>query len=413
VGCGLGDGQSTNIKNGPGSPSVRSEQLSGSGWTLPVWTAAAARAALIALRAEQFTPQQPLELEPGAAPQRVPVLAAALLGPGAALAMARCDPGEGVLDLTRNLVVWVHLCWLEGTGPWLELEAGEGVGRHETSGEPCLSAYARELLERNLRPLLPAGRRLRLTLVIPTGRALAQRTSNAAFGVVEGLALIGTQALVQRSAAPEQLERALAVLRQRAAAPEFAGDLVLVIGENGLDLAPRLGLPPELLVKAGNWLGPLLVAAAEAGVRRLLLFGYQGKLIKLAGGIFHTHHHLADGRAEVLTALAALEGLTGARLEALHGAPTVEQALADLAAADPPLAERLRGRIAAAIEARSSAYLERHGHSAMAVGAVLFDRRRRVCAEGPVGALYRQLWSTGVAGDAAAPSSAVAAEGGS
>ena len=43
-------------------------------------------------------------------------------------------------------------------------------------------------------------------------------------------------------------------------------DVVLVIGANGLDLAQQLGVPPQLLLKAGNWLGPLLVAAAEAGV---------------------------------------------------------------------------------------------------------------------------------------------------
>ena len=169
------------------------------------------------------------------------------------------------------------------------------------------------------------------------------------------------------------------------AAPGFRGDLVLVIGENGLDLAPRLGLPPELLLKAGNWLGPLLVAAAEGGVERLLLFGYQGKLIKLAGGIFHTHHHLADGRAEVLTALAALEGLSGAALAALHGAATVEAALTDLERADPALAGRLRQRMAAAIEQRCQAYLASHGAPAIAVGAVLFDRRRRVRVCGPVG----------------------------
>lgn len=183
------------------------------------------------------------------------------------------------------------------------------MGVLQASGEACVSAYAEKLLECNLRPLVPPGRRLELQVVIPEGRRLAERTSNAAFGVVDGLALIGTQAEVQRSAGPDQLVQALAALRERAAAPAFCGDLVLVIGENGLDLAPRLGLPPDLLLKAGNWLGPLLVAAAEAGVRRLLLLGYQGKLIKLAGGIFHTHHHLADGRAEVLTALAALAGL--------------------------------------------------------------------------------------------------------
>jgi cobalt-precorrin-5B (C1)-methyltransferase len=248
------------------------------------------------------------------------------------------------------------------------------------------------LLETNLRPLLPGGRRLQLRVVIPAGRRLAERTSNAAFGVVEGLALIGTQAEVQRSAAPEQLEAALADLRRRASAPGFDGDLVLVLGENGLDLAPRLGIARARLLKAGNWIGPLLVAAAEVGVRRLLLFGYQGKLIKLAGGIFHTHHHLADGRAEVLTALAALEGLSGAPLAALHGAATVEQALAELEARDGSFAERLRARLAATVELRSAGYLARYGHTTVTVGAVLFDRSRQVCARGPRGeALMAEL----------------------
>ena len=372
------------------------------GYTLPVWVCAAARAALQVLTGEPPAAQQPLQLEPGS-PQRqaIAVEAAAPLGDGAVLAMARCDPGPAVLDLTRNLAVWVVAQWLDPAPeqPWLRLEAGEGVGIHAASGELCTSTYARELLERNLRPLLPAGRHLRLRLVLPQGRRLAARTSNAAFGVVDGLALIGTQATVQSSAAPDQLEAALARLRGLAATPAFAGALVLVIGENGLDLAPRLGLPAPLLVKAGNWVGPLLVAAAEAGVQQLLLFGYQGKLIKLAGGIFHTHHHLADGRAEVLTALAALEGLAGEPLLALHRAATVEQGLAQLQAFDAALAQRLRERIALAVEQRSAAYLARYGHHGPTVGAVLFDRGRRLCAAGPDGArLLQRLRGSGSGG---------------
>jgi len=360
------------------------------GYTLPVWVAAAARAALGALLGEPVAPAVALELLEPPGVGAVPVEAAAALGDGWALGQARCDPGEG-LDLTRGLVVWVLARWRELApgGPavedWLLIEAGEGVGIHAASGDACLSAYARRLLEANLRPLLPPGQGLQLRVVLPAGRALAERTSNAAFGVVEGLALIGTRAAVQAGASPDQLEATLAALRQHAGAPDFKGDLVLVIGENGLDLAPRLGLPPQLLLKAGNWIGPVLVAAAEAGMRRLLLFGYQGKLIKLAAGIFHTHHHLADGRAEVLTAFAALEGLAGEALAALHAAPTVEAALAELEAADPALAQRLRDRLAAAVETRSGAYLARHGGGSLAVGAVLFDRSRRIRAAGPIG----------------------------
>ena len=412
------------------------------GYTLPVWVAAAARAAVGALLGESKGPAVMLELlePPGAVPVPVPVEAAALLGNGWAMGQARCDPGEG-LDLTRGLAVWVLVRWRElapggpavastagssteirtgsvvefpagpspelsssppssagaasavpapaalepGPEPWLLIEAGEGVGIHAASGEACLSEYARRLLEANLRPLVPPGQGLGLRVVLPAGRALAERTSNAAFGVVEGLALIGTRAAVQAGASPDQLEATLEALRERAGAPGFQGDLVLVIGENGLDLAPRLGLPPQLLLKAGNWIGPVLVAAAEARLRRLLLFGYQGKLIKLAAGIFHTHHHLADGRAEVLTAFAALEGLAGPPLQALHAAPTVEAALAELEAGDPALAQRLRDRLAAAVESRSAAYLARQGGGGMAVGAVLFDRSRRVRAAGPIG----------------------------
>ena len=362
------------------------------GYTLPVWVAAAARAALGQLLAEPFVPRPLLRLDSAAsatdpaALTPVPVEAAALLAPGRALAMARCDPGDG-LDLTRNLLIWVELSWLDPapSADWLLLEAGEGVGIHADSGALCLSAFARELLELNLAPLLPPGRGLRLRLTLPAGRSLAARTSNAAFGVVDGLALIGTQAEVQRSAAPDQLAAVRAELARRAAAPGGCPDLVLVIGENGLDLAPRLGLPAALLLKAGNWLGPVLVAAAEQGVQRLLLFGYQGKLIKLAGGIFHTHHHLADGRREVLTALAALQGIPAPQLAALHGAASVDAGLRELAAWDAAAADRLRAAIAAAVEERSAAYLARYGQERLQVGALLFDRRRQPVATGPLG----------------------------
>ena len=365
------------------------------GFTLPVWLAAAARSALAVLLQEPFAAACPLQLLRPARIAPVPVRAAAWLDEGWALGETCCDPGDG-LDLTRGLVVWVLARWLEsedGTGvdpsspqASIVLEAGEGVGVLADGGAACLSGYAWDLLEANLLPLLPSGRRLQLRVVLPAGRQLAERTSNAAFGVVEGLALIGAQAEVQTSAAPDQLQRTLAALAERLADPGFGGDLVLVIGENGLDLAPRLGLPAALLLKCGNWLGPVLVAAAGGGVRRLLLFGYQGKLIKLAGGIFHTHHHLADGRAEVLTALAALEGLSGEALAELHGAATVEAGLAALTLADPALAERLSQRIALSIETRTCSYLQRHGVGGPAVGAVLFDRSRQIRAQGPVGA---------------------------
>ena len=199
---------------------------------------------------------------------------------------------------------------------------------------------------------------------------------------MDGLALIGTQAEVQRSAAPDQLKQVLLDLAQLTGDPQFQGDLVLVIGENGLDLARQAKLAP--LLKVGNWLGPVLVAAAEAGVQNLLLLGYHGKLIKLAGGIFHTHHHLADGRLEVLTALGFDAGLSLQQLRLLRHAQSVEQAFKALAAVNPAMAEQLGQQLALAVEQRSQAYVARYGDWPMRIGAVLFDRNRHLRWRGPV-----------------------------
>ena len=344
-----------------------------------MWVAAAAKAALQVLLGEPFNAEQQLNQGPDQPCLQVHVCSAAPLADGQALGISRCDPGPG-LDLTRDLEVWVRVAWIAATKPVLELEAGEGVGRFGPEGDVCLSGFARELLERNLLPLLPSGRGLLVRPILPRGRNLAKRTSNAAFGVVDGLALIGTQAEVQRSAAPDQLQQVLAELGALAADPAFQGRLVLVIGENGLDLARQQGLEP--LLKVGNWVGPVLVAAAEAGVCDLLLLGYHGKLIKLAGGIFHTHHHLADGRMEVLVALGLGVGLPAAQLLQLRGAASVEEAFQAL---DVDQSFALGQHVAAMVEQRSQSYVARYGEWSMRIGAALFDRSRTLRWWGPEG----------------------------
>ena len=350
-----------------------------SGLTLPVWVAAAAKASLQALLGQPFAGQASVSLPDRPAPLLVPVISAATLDGGEqALAISRCDPGPG-LDLTRDLEIWVRVSWTPDKQAGLTLLTGAGVGTRGAGGDLCVSAYARDLLERNL---LPLDRGLTVEVVLPRGRELALRTSNAAFGVVDGLALIGTQAEVQRSAAPDQLKQVLLDLAQLTGDPKFQGDLVLVIGENGLDLARQAQLAP--LLKVGNWLGPVLVAAAEAGVHNLLLLGYHGKLIKLAGGIFHTHHHLADGRLEVLTALGLDAGLSLDQLCLIRRATSVDQAFRELDALNPVVAEQLWQQLALAVEQRSQAYVARYGDWSMRIGAVLFDRSRHLRWRGPV-----------------------------
>ena len=167
--------------------------------------------------------------------------------------------------------------WGPAEQGWLMLKAGAGVGRLESGWHPCISGFARISWRAISAISCPAAKVCSSRWCCPKAESLAQRTSNAAFGVVEGLALIGTQAEVQASASPDQLQAALVSLQALTGASGFQGRLTLVIGENGLDLARSLDLAahqPQL--KAGNWMGPLLVAAAEAGVQELLLWVITG-----------------------------------------------------------------------------------------------------------------------------------------
>ena len=355
------------------------------GYSLPVWVTAVAVAALRCLRGEPFVSPVSVYLPQDTPPHGLPVQQAAPLGADTALAMGRCQPGDH-LDLTRDLPIWVLAERLpRGLGqPVLQLLPGAGVGVNAESGGICASNFALELLHQNLEPLAPPQAAVRLRLVFPTGARLAERTSNRAFGVVDGLALLGMDPWVQPSAAPDQL----AAARQRLARVVEArphDPVVLVLGANGWDLARRHGLPEAALVKVGNWIGPLLVAAAAQRCCRVLLWGYHGKVLKLAGGIFHTHHHVADGRAAVLTAFAALEGLTGVALEQLHRAATVEVALNQLRHSNPALSSRLEARLLAEVEQQARAYVARHGEHAPEVGVVVFDGQRQVRGAGPHG----------------------------
>ena len=83
------------------------------GLTLPVWVAAAARAATEALLGRPFTASQSLELPGVEKSLAVPVTSAAVLfGGQQAVAISHCDPGSG-LDLTRGLEIWVCVQWQE------------------------------------------------------------------------------------------------------------------------------------------------------------------------------------------------------------------------------------------------------------------------------------------------------------
>lgn len=362
-----------------------------SGYTLPVFACAAALAALRCLRegVQSLESVSVYLLEPPITAE-IPIEQASVLKTGTALGVTRSDPGDN-LDLTRNTPVWAMVeLGREGEnreeGEQIVILGGEGIGRHTVGGGAAIYDYAMRLLRSNLSGELARGEKITVTLILPSGRQLATRTSNEAFGVVEGLSLLGTTGISQPLSAPGQLEVYREQLQQKA---ELFDTLVFCIGENGLDLARQLGINPDRLVKTANWLGPLLVEAGCQGVRSILLFGYHGKLMKLAAGIFHTHHHLADGRREILTAYCAKAGMPADACSAIFAAATAEEALGQLRALDAQTGsnwvDRIYGDIARQIDLRSSDCIFTHTNLRIPVGSVMFGRDRKIIVKSDIG----------------------------
>ncbi|MCC3451332.1 MULTISPECIES: cobalt-precorrin-5B (C(1))-methyltransferase CbiD [unclassified Microcoleus] len=360
-----------------------------SGYTLPVFACAAALAALRCLRVgTQSVGSVSVDLLEPPITAEIAIEQASVLKTGTALGVTRSDPGDN-LDLTRNTPVWAMVELLpeaEGEGEQIVIVGGEGIGHHKVGGGAAIYDYAMRLLRSNLSRELAPGERITVTLILPSGRQLATRTSNEAFGVVEGLSLLGTTGISQPLSAPGQLEIYREQLQQKA---ELFDTLVFCIGENGSNLARQLGIDPQRLVKTANWLGPLLAEAGCQGVRSILLFGYHGKLMKLAAGIFHTHHHLADGRREILTAFCAKAGMPADACSAIFAAATAEEALGQLRALDAATGshwvDRIYGDIAREIDLRSSDCIFTHTNQRIPVGSVMFGRDRKIIVKSDIG----------------------------
>ncbi|NJM66399.1 MAG: cobalt-precorrin-5B (C(1))-methyltransferase [Acaryochloris sp. RU_4_1] len=365
-----------------------------SGYTLPVFACAAAIAALRWLYDSTPQDQVSLDLIKPDRQVEIPIEQVAGLGSGQALAITRSDPGDN-LDLTRYTPIWVMVEWAApDQAASILLVGGEGVGIDQNRDpQAAIYTYAQTLLQTNLHRWLRPPDRIRVTIILPEGRALATRTSNAAFGVVEGLSLLGTSGIAQPLSAPQQLEQFRTELRDKAAQQDA---LVFCLGENGLDIAHSLGILSGALIKTANWLGPLLVEAALQGITSILLLGYHGKLIKLAGGIFHTHHHLADARQEIITAHAACLGLPPAQVQDLFASPTAEaalQLLIDLDThTDSQWVKSIYGTMTAQIDRRSQTYIYRQCDRTVQIGSALFNRDRQLFAVSPTGThLLEQL----------------------
>jgi cobalt-precorrin-5B (C1)-methyltransferase len=340
------------------------------GYTLPVFAVAAAKAALLCLKEDPVTDNSVcLDLLSDTA--TISIEQVARLDDLTALAVTVSDPGDN-LDLTRHTPIWAWVQTIDRQSQPLILEAGEGLGR-TIEGIPAIYDYARRLFDANLLALIPDNKTAIVRIILPEGRQLAQRTSNEAFGILEGLSLLGTSGISQPLSAADHLPEFRLILQEKV---KNTPNLVFCIGSNGVRVAEKLGISSNSIVQTGNWLGALLVEAGLRGAKSVLLLGYQGKLIKLAGGIFNTSSHIADAKLEIISAAVARVGGDIEVIQKVLGATTADAAYQSLL--ELGLAGRVFGDLAARISKKSIAYVQKYANATIEVRTMLFDRQGNI-----------------------------------
>src|SRR5207248_7837874 len=172
------------------------------GWTTGACAAAAARAAFQALLTGEFPDPVAIRLPRGQTPTFP--LALAETSNGRARAGIVKDAGDDP-DVTHGALVIAELAWA-APGSGIRFQAGEGVGTVTRPGlalgvgEPAINPAPRAMICDTLTELAEANGApspdLDVTIAIPGGDRLAEKTMNARLGIVGGLSVLGTTGIV-------------------------------------------------------------------------------------------------------------------------------------------------------------------------------------------------------------------------
>jgi cobalt-precorrin-5B (C1)-methyltransferase len=296
------------------------------GLTTGAASAAAAKAAVMALVS---TPVNRVVIPtPIGIRFELPVKESKKLSADTAVATVVKDAGDDI-DVTDKIEIYATVR-LTDDGK-VTVKSGKGIGMVTKPGlavpigEPAINPVPRKMIREAVKEALPSGKGAEVVIDIPEGEKVAKKTFNAKLGIVGGISVLGTTGVVKpfsmeawkRSMVP-QIDVALAKGYTR---------VFVVPGNIGDKITKQLfKAPDEAIIQTGDFMGYILNKAVEKGVKEIMLLGHPGKLVKLAAGIFNTHHKMGDARAEVIAAYAGAVGADTDTINRILQSNTTEEA---------------------------------------------------------------------------------------
>ena len=264
-----------------------------SGLTTGTCATAAAIAATIKLLKNETPEEVPVVL-----PNGETIMVA--VGYGEDCAYCVKDAGDDP-DVTNGLEIGAvaEHTLMQGKRSLIVIEGGMGVGTFTLPGfdyppgSPAINKAPREMICKNIEPLIDEHTPLNITIFVPQGEEIARRTFNPRLGIEGGISIIGVSGIVK----PFSEEAFIDSIRKCMTVAKASGSDRVVINSGGKSERFVKGLYPDLptqaFVEYGNYIGETLKIAHELDIRNVTLGVMLGKAVKLAAGHLDTHSRRA------------------------------------------------------------------------------------------------------------------------
>jgi cobalt-precorrin-5B (C1)-methyltransferase len=349
------------------------------GWTTGTCAAAAAAAAYQAFLTGDFPDPVQVSLPRGGTVS-LPLSRRELVAGRAAAGVIK-DAGDDP-DVTHGAEIIATV--RQGVaGQGIFLRAGDGVGTVTLAGlavpvgQPAINPGPRAMICNAIAVLaarFAADCDVEITIAVPGGAALAERTLNRRLGIEGGISILGTTGIVvpySCAAWIHSIHRGIDVAREAG-----LDHLAAATGRTSERAVRHLyGLPELALIDMGDFVGGTLKYLRAHPVARLSIAGGAGKLAKLGQGSRYLH----SSRSRVdFPRLAEMLGRMGAPEELVdlaRSATTVRQVVGLARACGVPLADRI------AAEAKKTAAALLTG--ATAIEVLVFDAEGRIAGRAP------------------------------
>lgn len=266
------------------------------------------------------------------------------------------DGGDDI-DATNGIEIFAKATWVyedeidksennfsfEGDGFCVFSGDGVGIitkkGLSVEPGRPAINPVPQKMIAKEVESVLKASgenvlndknsldnrkKVIKITIFIPKGEEVANKTFNPRLGIVGGISIIGTSGIVEPMS-DEGWKKSLSIeLNMK---KELGMDkIILVPGNHGESFISDSIGENSSVVRTSNFLGYMLMEAKRMGFKKILLAGHIGKFIKLSAGIFNTHSKVADARNEILIANLALMGASTELVRKIDSCLTTEEA---------------------------------------------------------------------------------------